>query len=317
MEAKYKKFKEFNWKDSEEWQSYFRNLYPTPPGSKIEKYKKKFYKLKIDPDFDVNYLPPEEQSSSTGSGYSTSTGSSGTSYNYQNFSSPSANPAIPSPALLSVETLLIFLFGFSLPFNFHTLKLSTLALIIRTVRFTGKPQFNMAYVQKLLSFDCFFMLIYSVILFIERFNYYLVLPIAMSLLIYLTENLTQISQTSAQIRPYLHYLDFVTKNKNELLQCRAHVEVAIGFLQIVGIFFRLNSFLLPMIYWQNMKVKYVVNPYVKNSFRILNDYANSFKNNSSTPGIVKIIIEKVQWVFEYMGKVDPQQGQSQGGCQIF
>ena len=41
MEAKHKQFLEFNWRDSQEWQNYYRDIYPTPPGNKIEYYKKK------------------------------------------------------------------------------------------------------------------------------------------------------------------------------------------------------------------------------------------------------------------------------------
>ena len=39
MEEKFKKFQNFDWVKSELWQSYYRNLYPTPPPSKLDKYK--------------------------------------------------------------------------------------------------------------------------------------------------------------------------------------------------------------------------------------------------------------------------------------
>jgi hypothetical protein len=71
-----------------------------------------------------------------------------------------------------------------------------------------------------------------------------------------------------------------------------------------------------------MKVKYVMNPYIQNSFRLLNQKVNAFKNQPNTPALMKTAIEKIQWLFEYMGKVDiPQEGQQQQSagskCTIF
>ena len=54
MEEKYKKFKDYNWDNSKEWNSYFTNIFPTPTQNKALRYKKKFYRNKIDPDFDID-----------------------------------------------------------------------------------------------------------------------------------------------------------------------------------------------------------------------------------------------------------------------
>ena len=67
MEEKYKKFKEFDWQNNQEWQLYYSNLYPTPPPNKIERYKKKFYKNKIDNDFDIDYQSTSSQSTESNS----------------------------------------------------------------------------------------------------------------------------------------------------------------------------------------------------------------------------------------------------------
>ena len=131
MEDKYKKFKEFDWVNSQEWQSYYRNLYPTPPPSKIEKYKKKFYKLKVDNDFDINYNPPEPKTNNTNT--NTNTNTNYNNYNQYTFQTVQGNP-INSILLLNIETLFLFFFIFSLLFNFHSLKLCCIAFFIRTIR---------------------------------------------------------------------------------------------------------------------------------------------------------------------------------------
>ena len=54
-EEAYKKYTEFDFKASEEWHTYFDGLFPVPPKRKVEKFKRKFYNRKIDPNFDVSY----------------------------------------------------------------------------------------------------------------------------------------------------------------------------------------------------------------------------------------------------------------------
>ena len=129
---KYKKFKEFDWVGSKEWQLYYTNLFPTPPPSKILRYKKKFYHNKIDPDFDINYQPPEEETTSNTTSNTTSYNTSSSS----NYSSNNANTSnqdafstgqtfetyraaqslanpIRSEPLQMLETFLLFLYPFT------------------------------------------------------------------------------------------------------------------------------------------------------------------------------------------------------------
>jgi hypothetical protein len=303
MEAKFKKFQEFNWKDSEEWQSYYRNLFPTPPGNKIDRYKRKFYKLKIDSDFDINYNPPE-------SGSSTNSYTSNQNQQFPNFQPSQPANSINSPLLTQIETLLFIFFALSLPLNFHTLKFASIGLLIRAIRLCGIPQFNANYAQILFTNDTVHMLLYTVILFIDRFNYFTTLPTCIGIVVYTAENLKTLNMVTNAL--FTKYINLITSKQNELLQCRAHVEIANGFLLVIGFFLKTNSLILPILYWQTMKVKYVMNPYIQNSFRLLNQKVNAFKNQPNTPALMKTAIEKIQWLFEYMGKVDiPQEGQQQ------
>ena len=85
------------------------------------------------------------------------------------------------------------------------------------------------------------------------------------------------------------YFDMILNRKENLLQDRANIEVGIGFLLIIGVFMRLNSFLLPIIYWQLMIVKYFLQPKIKKSFELLNGHVNKFKNSSTCPAILKVV----------------------------
>ena len=315
MEEKYKKFKEFDWQASQEWQLYYSNLYPTPGPSKIERFKKKFYKNKIDPDFDIDYKPPEDTSSNTSS-------SSQSHQQYTSYQPPQASVAINSPVLLNIETLVFFLFTFSLPFDLYSLKIGSVGLLLRTIRLCGKPQWKIEYAQILFTNETFQTLLSTLVLFIDRFNYYLMLPCGISVLVYVCENMK--AMNNPMLSGFMGYIDTIVNKKTDLIQCKAHVEVAIGFLLVIGFFFKINSFILPIIYWQLMKMKYVMNPNLQVSFHILNEKVNEIKNKPGVPPMAKMVIDKIQWAFEYMGKVEipkeAQQGQQQAAgpsCIIF
>lgn len=339
MDEKYKQFLEYNWVDSKEWQLYYSNLFPTPPPSKILRYKKKFYRNKIDQNFDIDYQPPQSEektstssnetqySNSTQSNYSNQTNQQSFS-NEQTFETYRAAQSLARPinsnGLLLIETFLLTLFIFSLPIRYKTNLVSIIAFLIRTIRLVGIPQFNMTYLQAALMNDACHTLLFSVQIVIERFNYYLIFPVIISAVIALSDN---IRSFNAKLPLAQQYIDLINNKKEEIIQTRSHVEVAIGFVSIIGIFLKLNSFLTPIIYWQMVRVKYTLNPYIKQSFKEINQFANDVKNNEKCPGIVKTIIDKVQWAVDYMGKMySPQQNaqsqeqnQGQGGsmCNIF
>ena len=339
MEEKYKKFKEYDWVRSQEWQSYYTNIYPTPPPSKILRYKKKFYRNKIDSDFDIDYKPPNEEETNTYSSanssysYNTNANTNTNTSNQQGFSTEQtfetykaaqslANP-INSPILQAIETLLLVLFIISLPFKYRTTLIIIIAFLIRTIRLVGIPKFDFTYLQVFIMNDSCHTLLFAIQTLSDRFNYYMMLPVAVSALIALCENARALGLNVGGIQKYV---DLVNNKKEELIQGKSYIEVAIGFVSIAGIFLKINSILTPIIYWQLMRVRYTLNPYVKKSFGDLNNLANSFKNSEKCPGPAKFVIEKIQWAFDFMGKIsNPQPGQGQQGnnqqggsmCNIF
>lgn len=343
MEEKYKKFKEYDWVNSEEWQAYYRNIFPTPPPSKVLRCKKKFYRNKIDSDFDIDYKPPEEEESNTSSSYSgssTSSSSTHTNYNtnttnqgaysneqtFENYKAAQylARP-IQSPLLRGLETLLFFAFFISLPLKYRTTLIGIIAFLVRTIRIVGIPQFNMTYFQAFILNDSCHTLFFTLQSLTDRTNYYMLLPVGISAIIAICDNL---AATNLNIGGIKKYVDLVNNKREEITQSKSHIELAIGFVCIGGIFLKINSLLTPIIYWQLLRVRYTINPYTKQSFTELNNAANDIKNSSKCPEILKVVIEKVQSFFSYMGKINSPQNQNgqqqtngeQGGgsmCNIF
>ena len=337
MEEKYKKFKEYDWVNSEEWQAYYRNIFPTPPPSKVLRCKKRFYRNKIDSDFDIDYKPAEEEESNTYSGYSgSSTSSSSTSTNNntntsnqdafsteQTFETYKAAQTLARPIqsslLQGLETLLLISFLFSLPLRYKTALIGILAFLVRTIRIVGTPRFDMTYLQAFILNDACHTLLFTVQSLSDRTNYYMMLPVAVSAVIALCDNLRTMNLIVGGVKKYI---DLVNNKQEEIIQSRSHIEVAIGFVCVAGIFLKINSLLTPIIYWQLLRVRYTLNPYIKQSFAELNNKANVIKNSQKCPAPLKLIIDKVQWAFSYMTKLNNpqpgQQGQGAGSmCNIF
>ncbi|CAK0896901.1 unnamed protein product [Prorocentrum cordatum] len=67
MDKQYSQFNLFDWND-ERWQAYLSGIYPPPNYRQLLKFRKKWYKRTIDPEFDVDYEPVTAPSRGTSSG---------------------------------------------------------------------------------------------------------------------------------------------------------------------------------------------------------------------------------------------------------
>jgi hypothetical protein len=318
MEEKYKKFLEYSWKDSPEWQMYYTNLSDIPHPSKVEHFKKRFYKFKIDPDFDVKWTPPQTNSNSNNQTNQNSTGQSYTASNNsysQNYSSNQMS-SFDSPIIAGVETLLFFGFLASILISNHSLKIVCLALVLRVLRRTGRPYFTVAYAQMLFLDEHFQMLLSALLLMIDRINFFTLIPLSITAILNITDYVKKHERRFSSISSFSNN---IYNRRVELSLMRANTEVAIGFLMVIGVFFGLNSFVVPIFFWQYLRFKYIVNNDIKITFSKLNSYITSFKNKPNVPGVVKYIFDKIQQFGEYMGRTEAGPGQAAGGanCLIF
>ena len=303
MEIKFKAFSQYSWQNSAEWQLYYENLFPKPPGNRIEFWKKKFYKLKVDGDFDIKWEKPAEAQ-----------------YNNRqatNFNYPSSNPPFASGSILdlivtSIECgLWIYFFVSIFLVKHQVLKIVCLALIIRVFRRVGFPKLKMEFAQNLFLDEHFQLFLYSCLFFIDRLNFFVLLPL----------EITAILNISEYFKTYLKvgFLNFIFRKRVDLAIIRANLEIAVGFFLIIGIFFNLTSFILPIFFWQYMRFKYIVNKDIESSFTRINNQINVFKNSQRCPSPIKFVIDKVQQVCSYFTRTESAPGQAAGGqnCVIF
>lgn len=296
MEEKYKKFLEYNWENSDEWHSYYINLFPTPPENKIIRYKKKFYRNKIDPDFDIDYKPAfskeeeQEQKKSQSTNNNTNKTSSSNSSQKNDYS---------KTPLLNIETILMLLFPFSLPLKYNSKIISIIIFLIRSIRLVGIPKFEMAYLHQLLKNESFQVFIYSIEILIEKFNFFLMVPIIISMTIAFCENIKKYNlNLGTKIN---QIIDWMNNKKEDILQDKSDIELGMVIFLIVGFMLKINSLIIFIIHIQVLYIKYNFDFRLKRSLNKLNSYVNLFKNSNNCPVICKNIIEKIQNMFEYLG----------------
>ena len=297
MEEKYKKFLEYNWENSDEWHSYFRNIFPTPPENKIIRYKKKFYRNKIDSDFDIDYKPANskeepkpEKSESTNNNINSNKTFTSNSFPKNNYS---------KTPLLNIETVLMILFFISLPLKNKSKIISIIIFLIRIIRLVGITKFEMDYLYQLLKNESFQAFIYSIEILIDKFNYFLMVPIIISIIVGFCENIkiynlnfsTKINQA----------IDLMNNKKEDLLQDKSDIELGMAIFLIVGFMLNINSLTIFIVHIQVLYIKYNFDFRLKKSFNKLNNDVNQFKNSNNCPSPFKNIIEKVQNIFEYLG----------------
>lgn len=313
MESKYKKFLEYDWVNSKEWHFYIDNdVYPPPPLKKIDTFKRKFYKAKVDPEFETNYQPPSETSSSNTNNNTSSSNNNRTQNPYTN-PPPGVNASLFS-ILQKAEILLWGFFAISFLIGFSPLLISALALLARVIKRVGIPKFTIEFAQHLFLDEHFQILLYNLLFMIDRLNIFVLIPIFITCIM----NVSEYFKLNG-IAILKKYTDLIYNRRVEIAKLRSNIEVGIGFLLVLGIFLGLNAVLLPVFYWQFLRFKYIVNEDTKVTFGKMNSYVNEFKNKPSTPGFLRYIIEKLQGLASYFGRTEPAPGQPAGGqnCNIF
>ena len=318
MDQKYKIFKEYNWAYSNDWKTYYNNLYPSPPITKLLHYKKKFYKNYIDPDFDINYIPPEGEKIETeykpppdvieknlkknkNQNNVNNLNEENQKSNYQKILEKyELSKKNYKPIKLNIfkysQLFFTFLFIISIPFGIKTHTFALDSFLIKLFREIGKPSFAKLYLQYLLLNDTFHTLIYIFICSIDNYNYYMLLPIIISSFISFLEDF----KDNNCLKKYLLEIE---KFKIELIQNKTHIEVIIGFLQIIGVLLSINTFKTPIIYWNFLRFRYFINPFVYKSFEELNEKINKIKEKKTMPKFVNYIITKIQLMFNYFGNI--------------
>ena len=306
MQDKYKKFKEYDWQHSETWQSYYRNLFPIPPGDKIEKYKRKFYKLKIDPDFDIHYNEPSAHNNTSSSSSSNSHSTSSNQSNVHSSSSTSSNQVI-YPILKLIEIFLLIIFIFSLLTTTPNLYPILISSLIDIFINCGPPSFTAEYLSLLFQTESLCTLLPSLIMaFTNYTNTFLLIPLCISSILTIHSILLPYTTMISTYIPLLTQIfAFLSSTKPTLQLISTYIEILNAFiLNVLNFFISKTPLMFIVMYLQQMKIKHIINPQTQTAFTNINTYLTTIKSNPQTPQFMLMCITAIQKLFTFLNNIN-------------
>eukprot|EP00826_Nyctotherus_ovalis_P062192 TRINITY_DN8956_c0_g2_i14.p1 TRINITY_DN8956_c0_g2~~TRINITY_DN8956_c0_g2_i14.p1 ORF type:complete len:312 (-),score=73.76 TRINITY_DN8956_c0_g2_i14:26-961(-) len=311
MEEKHKEYLNYNFSDNEEFRRYIDGIEPPPPLSKIERYKKKFYRLKVDKDFDVDYepqsVPQPQQAPRAEQGSATEQ------------PRKAASQSIPFTTKLQLVLFLAFLLAF--PFGYinrtfyHIIPIA-LAFIVGLLKKYGRPRFASWYWRGVFMDDHFNNLVGTVVCGISMSSTISIwIPLFLRAIIFIVEFISLAARKGSKLAQSIDgSTKAIARNKENLLTFKADLEVYIGFYLLLALIMRWVSIMLPLFYWQVMQIRYMVSPYSQIALNKLADQMDSIIAHPNCPFLAKWPLKGLRKLGSFMVKMSqpqPQQAQTQ------
>ena len=280
---KYQNFLNYNWNESAEWKHYFNNLFPVPDNSRIEYYKRKFYKLKIDPDFDTHYNYP----------------SSNQTNNQNSHRQPRQNVInnnSSSTIILAAELVYMLLITYLLIyFPFNGLVLLLPFLMYKIYYANGGFRLTSQHFQNLILHDYFTVFIFTFIFIAQGIDQsHLLLPLLPFFLYEASENLSKIYPLNENFK-----LIVINKKNFRIAQCI--FELINIIISIIGIFSGHNRMFIVFLLFQYLKYKYCASQEMKKTFNLIHLLAEWLVANQSTPTLLKNIVKGIESCVRFFG----------------
>lgn len=232
------------------------------------------------------------------------------------------------PHLKAYQLGLWIAFFVSLPLGLYTNWIALGALLCGMSKKHGYPQFNKLYLQRVIFDENFQMIPYLGVTGMGGLNLAIYLPLFIHAYLEMSPMLKQF----AEQRPSLPLASMIkehttnaVQHKQSFLEQKADIEVYIGIYLIIVWFFGWSNFFQILIYWQLIRVRYMVNSNTQAAFARVDRQIMTYMNHPSCPGIVKQLYIKIRGFLASMGDVEQQrQAAGSGGlgsmfsrCNIF
>ena len=332
MEEKYKAFQAYQFENNEAFRRYIDGIEPPPALSRIPFYKKKFYKLKVDPEFDLNYDPaaptaqepkqdtkpppppeskpePREESKSEPQPEQKSE-SAGRSQ------SPQGASRQTMPWSTKLQMMLYFVFICTLPVGivcrslYHGIPLC-LAFLIGTLKNCGRPRLAKEFWQDLFRDDHFHNLI-STVVCIMSFSSTVIIwfPLVLRAVLFLAESVHFLARRGSKLAQIVDKVGApIASRREQLLVFKADLEIYSGFYLIGVLFLGWVSLILPLFYWQIMQIRYMLNAYTRAALDTLAYQMDMLIANPSCPTLFKWLLQGLRKAGSYMAKMAQPEAQ--------
>jgi len=319
-EESFQRFLEFDWKD-ERWQSYLGGLYPPPNHKQVLKFKKKWYKRNVDPDFDETYEPgsPASGGASTSASSSGARGASGTAHSNGGAYADGSRWAVMGPkaticftAYAVALTMAVGAVAGAFP-SYQALIVLVGAFVLEILAKYGL-KFNSQYVQMVVMDDVGVMPIMALTLLTPGMHpairTFALVPAFLSALLSFAQICKAHARLPSKVRDFFSPLAEISA-RYQVMQGRADSEVVLGFVLIGGMLTARAAPISVLLFWNFMMMRYMMSSWTQASFRKVDGLLNPVLGR--IPGISHLysLLKK-----QLYGFVDPESRRAGRLCTI-
>lgn len=298
------KFEDIDWVNNEEWQLYLKNLYPTPPASRIHYFKQKWYQKNIDKSYVITpeSVPTQQSTSSTTS--PPSTRQADTTSSSQQSRSPAAINSLERISTVLLCGAVLLSLGSFVPTSLAArLRYAALSLFMfgscaHICGTVGIPKFRTSYWERVFYSDAgqAIMMTFLALVIGSQVSLTMLSPM-LSGLVMASEGLSKLV-----LHPTIRqYSQMVQNSKYSLLQTQSDIEVILGiFIFLLGLAGRVN-FLSGLVYWNVLRTKYAINGFTKSTFGKFDGQIRSALSHHMVPKMMYTIYDKVAHALRRFG----------------
>ncbi len=284
MEKKYREFENYDFESQESYRQYIDGVYPAPTRDTLRRYKKKYYRKYVDPQFNVDF---ELASPAPG------------------FPQYEVSWALNFRMMMFAMFICILPLGIVLRSYYHTLVLF-FALLIGLLRKHGVPSMRKEYWRSFFLDEDFNEVISSAICLM---NYdatmALWVPLGLFSVVQVADRVEGMSRRGNKIARILSSLLFkpVVTHREDILAFKADLEIYIGFYILCILPMGWVSLLFPLFYWQIMQVRYVLNSRTNAAFDKMGGQMDAMLASERCPLPVKWALRGMKKVAEVAGRM--------------
>lgn len=159
------------------------------------------------------------------------------------------------------------------------------------MKVNGRPQLNLHFAQKVMMDENTFSLLYPLIsLLLPRSALFLAPMTLRSAALSAGQvcHFTKAKLPKSFLPTVTKVTQPITKRNREIVELSRTIEVYLGCWLVIGIFLRTNSFMQLLIYWQYLRMRYMLIPQTAAAFRVVDRKIRSYLPSSMVPYYEKL-----------------------------
>jgi len=275
----------------------------------LAKYKQKFYKRYVDPNFE---LLDSTETNTNNNNTSTSQPSTNTNRNASSPSSSNRTPTQPAPLgsyVFSIQLLwlvanilviihtILYIIGYQHDAYGRLFLFAGITYILSLFKNYGRPRFNQEYLAQIMLDDNFQYLMFCLFFFGKMLTL-AIIPIVTCAFFHVCTYFKQLLQTRVPsiYQRYGYIFDKILAKQIAALNSNANCELFIAVFLFVDIFLSgfLNGILMFVIYMNFLNLRYLRSPYTRSKMDTIGYTLNTYANHPACPAFIRALYFKIR-----------------------